>query len=90
MKGIGREPIYAVTVSKGNRFSNKNQFASKTASSEAINLMRNNNRRDPTKSVDESNNKTQNTANKKNAAELYTGNIINDSQSIGDESMRSQ
>ena len=62
MKGIGREPIYGVTVVRGNRFSNKSQFGTKTASNEALNLMRNNNRRDPTKSIEESN--TNNTSNK--------------------------
>ena len=92
MKGIGREPIFGVSVVKGNRFNNKSQFGSKTASNaanEALNLMRSNVRRDPTKSVDESNN-ALNTSNKKNALEGYTGNLINESLSNGDESMRSQ
>lgn len=90
MKGIGREPIFAVTIKRGNRFNNKNQFGSKTASSEALNLLRNNtNRKDPLKSVDETNTNT-NTANKKNTLEGFSGNLINDSLSIGDESIRSQ
>jgi len=89
MKGIGREPIFGVSVMRGNRFNNKSQFGSKTASNEALNLMRNNNRRDPTKSVDESN-ATPNNTSKKNALEGYTGNVINDSLSVGDESLRSQ
>ena len=89
MKGIGREPIFEVRVARGNRFNNKNQFGSKTASSETLNLLRNTNRKDPTKSVDETNTNT-NTVNKKNAVEGFSGNLINDSLSIGDESIRSQ